>query len=58
MKKMAVAAYFADALCVGPKQPKPRPASDKYGVSAHRKRWQARIRYDSNMHHLGTFDTK
>jgi hypothetical protein len=49
---------FADALCAGPQQPKPRPASGFYGVSAHRKRWQAQIQYDSKYHHLGTFDTK
>jgi hypothetical protein len=51
-------AFFADALCAGPKQPKPRPPSGFYGVSASKKRWQATIYYDSKQHHLGTFDTK
>jgi hypothetical protein len=45
-------------MCAGPKQPKPRPPSGFYGVSADRKRWQAQLRYDSKIHHLGIFDTK
>jgi hypothetical protein len=45
-------------MCAGPKQPKPRPASGFYGVSANDKRWQANITYDSKKHNLGTFDTK
>jgi D-serine deaminase-like pyridoxal phosphate-dependent protein len=45
-------------MCAGPKQPKPRPASGFYGVSASRKRWKALVYYDSNDHNLGTFDTK
>jgi hypothetical protein len=45
-------------MCADPKQPKPRPASGFYGVSAFEKRWHSRIRYDSTQHHLGTFDTK
>jgi hypothetical protein len=39
-------------------QPKPRPASGFYGVSANGKRWKARIRYGGKEHSLGTFDTK
>jgi hypothetical protein len=42
----------------GPKQPKPRPSSGFYGVSANMKRWCAKIGYDSKQHYLGTFDTK
>jgi ribonucleotide monophosphatase NagD (HAD superfamily) len=42
----------------GPKQPKPRPGSGYYGVTANRKRWTAKIRYDGKQHNLGTFDTK
>jgi hypothetical protein len=41
-----------------PQQPKPRPASGFYGVSASGKRWKARLRYDGKYHNLGTFDTK
>jgi hypothetical protein len=54
----AQADIFADALCAGPKKPKPRPASGFYGVSAHGKRWQARITNGRKKHYLGTFDTK
>jgi hypothetical protein len=54
----AQAETFADALCAGPKQPKPRPASGFYGVSAQRKQWLAQIFYDGKKHYLGTFDTK
>jgi hypothetical protein len=39
-------------------QPKPRPASGFYGVSANGKRWTAQIDYDNKRHYLGTFDTK
>jgi hypothetical protein len=49
---------YADALCAGPKKPRPRSVSGFYGVSAHRKRWKAQICYDSKKHTLGTFDTK
>jgi hypothetical protein len=49
---------FADALCAGPQQPKPRPASGFYGVNANGKRWTAQIFYDSKRHNLGYFDTK
>jgi hypothetical protein len=45
-------------MCAGPKQPKPRPASGFYGVSAHRKQWQVQISYKRKNHHLGCFDTK
>jgi hypothetical protein len=45
-------------LCAGPQQPKPRPASGFYGVSANKMRWQAHIYYDSNKLNLGSFDTK
>jgi hypothetical protein len=48
----------AEHTLTHPQQPKPRPASGFYGVSAIRKRWQANIRYDSKQHHLGSFDTK
>jgi hypothetical protein len=54
----AQATIFADALCAGPQQPKPRPSSGFYGVSASGKRWQARICYDSKDRSLGSFDTK
>jgi hypothetical protein len=39
-------------MCVGPKQPKPRPASGFYGVYANKKRWRAQIYYDSKQHRL------
>jgi hypothetical protein len=29
-----------------------------YGVTTNKKRWEAKICYDSKQHHLGTFDTK
>jgi hypothetical protein len=45
-------------MCAGPQQPKPRPASGFYGVSADKKRWRAQLNYDSKKHHLGIFDTK
>ena len=45
-------------MCAGPQQPKPRPASGFYGVSANHKRWKAWICYNSKHHHLGTFDSK
>jgi hypothetical protein len=45
-------------MCAGPKQPKPRPASGFYGVSASGKRWQALICYDNKTHFLGSFATK
>jgi hypothetical protein len=54
----AQAEMYADALCAGPQQPKPRPVSGFYGVSACKKRWKATICYDSKNHHLGIFDTK
>jgi hypothetical protein len=54
----AQAEVFAAALCAGPLQPKPRPPSGFYGVTANKKRWEAQIYYDSKKHHLGTFDTK
>jgi hypothetical protein len=41
-----------------PPQPKPRPASGSYGVSARGKRWLALIFYGSKQRGLGTFDTK
>jgi hypothetical protein len=49
---------FVHDMCAGQKQPKPRPKSGFYGVSANNKRWNARIRYDKKQHSLGTFDTK
>jgi hypothetical protein len=54
----AQAEVFAEALCAGPKQRKPRPASGFYGVYANGKRWQATICYDGKKHNLGYFDTK
>jgi hypothetical protein len=48
----------AEYILAHPKQPKPRPASGFYGVSASGKRWTAHIYYDSKQHNLGTFDTK
>jgi CHASE3 domain sensor protein len=56
-EEAAVQAQTEHAL-MHPKQPKPRPPSGFYGVSANGKRWKAKIRYDSKMHYLGTFDTK
>jgi hypothetical protein len=41
-----------------PRPPPPRPPSGFCGVTAHKKRWKARIRYDGKQHHLGTSDTK
>jgi hypothetical protein len=55
---LAHAEAFAEALCAGPKQPKPRPASGFYGVRASGKRWMAQITYDGKGHYLGTFGTK
>ena len=49
---------FPAALCAGPKQPKPRPASGFYGVSANKNRWAAKIHYDCKLHHIGSFNTK
>jgi hypothetical protein len=40
------------------KQPRPRPPSGFYGVSASGRRWQAYICYDNQRQYLGTFDTK
>jgi hypothetical protein len=57
-KAQAQVEIFADALCAGPKQAKPRPASGFYGVTADRKQWQATVYHDSKRHYLGTFDTK
>jgi hypothetical protein len=54
----AQAEIYADALCAGPQQPKPRPASGFYGVSASGKRWRAQIFHDGKKQKLGTFDTK
>jgi hypothetical protein len=48
----------AEHALTHPKQPKPRPASGFYGVSAHGKRWTAQITYDNKEHYLGSFDTK
>jgi hypothetical protein len=42
-------------LCADPKSPHP---SGFHGVTAKRKRWQARIVYSGKIHYLGTFDTK
>jgi hypothetical protein len=44
------------ALC--PEKPKPPPSSGFYGVSAKRKRWQAKISYNSKQHNLGSYDTR
>jgi hypothetical protein len=56
-EEAAVQAQAEHAL-THPKQAKPRPSSGFYGVSAHRKRWQGQINYDSKQHSLGFFDTK
>jgi hypothetical protein len=45
-------------LVHGSPQPKPRPASGYYGVSASGRRWQAQIGYGGEKHSLGSFDTK
>jgi hypothetical protein len=45
-------------MCAGPLQPKPRLTSGFYGVSANKKRWTAKICYDSKVHYLGSFGTK
>jgi hypothetical protein len=42
----------------GSPQPKPRPPSGYYGVSASGKRWHAWICYGGKKHNLGVFDTK
>jgi hypothetical protein len=39
-------------------QPKHRHPSGFHGVTAHGKRWQAKICYGGKKHHLGCFDTK
>jgi hypothetical protein len=59
--KQAQAGFvLVHALCAGPKQPEPRPASGFYGVnaSANGKRWKGLLRYNSKQHNLGTYDTK
>jgi hypothetical protein len=52
----AAAQAQAEHILLHPKQPKPRPPSGFYGVSALKKRWRAQIRYDNIF--LGSFDTK
>jgi hypothetical protein len=54
----AAAKAQAEHKLTHPTQPKPRPPSGFYGVSANKERWKAQVRYDSKRHHLGTFDTK
>jgi hypothetical protein len=54
----AAAAAQAEYALAHPKQPKPRPSSGFYGVSAKGKRWAAQIYYKSKRHSLGKFDTK
>jgi len=56
-EKAAVQAQAEQTLAY-PKQPKPRPASGFYGVSANGKRWRAYVRFNSKCHNLGSFDTK
>jgi hypothetical protein len=56
-EEAAVQAQAEHAL-LHPQQPKPRPASGFYGVSASEKRWRARINYNSKKHNLGIFGTK
>jgi len=58
IKAAEEAASQAQAEHALTKQPKPRPSSGFYGVSASKKRWTAHISYDNKEHHLGTFDTK
>jgi hypothetical protein len=48
----------AEYTLAHPKQPKPRPPSGFYGVSACKKRWKTQIYYDSKIHNLGCFDNK
>ena len=48
----------AEYLHMYPPQPKPRPPSGFYGVSANGQRWKARVRYDGKPHFLGTYNTK
>jgi hypothetical protein len=55
-EEAATKAQAEYALTLGPPQPKPRPASGYYGVSATAKRWVPQIYY-GKQHHLGTFDT-
>jgi hypothetical protein len=58
-EEAATKAQAEYALTLGPPQPKPRPASGYYGVSASGKRWGAQIRrYRGKKHSLGTFATK
>jgi hypothetical protein len=52
----AAACATLQRMCA--KQPKPRPSSGFYGVTANRKRWTAKIHYNGTEHNLGTFDTK
>jgi hypothetical protein len=40
------------------KKVRPRPASGFYGVSANKKRWQAKIYYERQDRVIGSFDTK
>jgi hypothetical protein len=54
----AAAQAQTEFLLIHPKQPKPRPKSGFYGVYADKKRWVARICYDSKQHQLGSFATK
>jgi hypothetical protein len=54
----AAAQAQAEHILMHPKQPRSRPPSGFYGVSANGKRWKAQISYDSKQHNLGTFDTK
>jgi hypothetical protein len=56
--EVAAAEAQTEHILVHPKQPRPRPPSGFYGVSANKKRWQVKITYDSKDHYLGTFDTK
>jgi hypothetical protein len=39
-------------------QPKPRPKSVFYGVSANHNKWQAQLCYDGKTHSLGVFNTR
>jgi hypothetical protein len=48
----------SEHILVHPPQPKPRPPSGFYGVSARGKRCVANIRYKNQIHYLGRFDTK
>jgi hypothetical protein len=58
LRRVARSAQKGVGLPVVTKEKASRPASGFYGVSAKGKRWNAKIRYDSKNHNLGSFDTE